>query len=79
MIIVGIGKIIHGVVVLGRSYYGSFYIWGCCNRWVVILPIVRYVHTQDDIIQYRYQYAIYEHGRLYTHKQQESAGQGVLG
>ena len=41
MITVVIGKIIHGVFVLGRSYYsgsgwynddGSFYIWSCCNQ-----------------------------------------------
>ena len=40
MITVVIGKLINGVVVLGRSYYsgsgwynddGSFYIWVCCN------------------------------------------------
>ena len=40
IITVVIGKIIHGVVVLERSYYsgsglqngdGFFYIWGCCN------------------------------------------------
>ena len=47
MITVVIGKIIHGVFVLGRSYYsgsgwynddGSFYIWSCCNQSVLMLP-----------------------------------------
>ena len=51
MIRVVIGKLINGVVVLGRSYYsgsgwynddGSFYIWVCCNGWVIILQILRY-------------------------------------
>ena len=44
----GLGKSIHGVIVfVGLFYSGngrrccdrSFYIWGCCDRWVVILPL----------------------------------------
>ena len=27
----------------GKMMMGlSIYIWGCCNQWVVILPILRY-------------------------------------
>ena len=48
MITVVIGKIIHGVVVLERSQeVGGEMMMGfsicCCNRWVVILQILRYV------------------------------------
>ena len=54
MITVVIGKIIHGVFVLGRSYYsgsgwynddGSFYIWSCSNQSVLMLPILQYIRN----------------------------------
>jgi len=50
----GLGTSIHGVVVFLGSFYSgngrwccdrSFYIWGCCNRWVIILPILWYCRS----------------------------------
>ena len=52
IIMSGLGKRIHEVIVfVGLFYSGnerwccdrSFYIWDCCNQWVVILSILRYV------------------------------------
>ena len=34
---------VDGEMMMGLSIYGVFYIWGCCNGWVVILQILRYI------------------------------------
>ena len=58
----GLGKSIHGVIVFVGSFYSgngrwccdrSFYIWGCCNRWVVMLPILRYTENLNWMNEYK--------------------------
>ena len=46
------GCCISGLFYSGNGWYccdRPFYIWGCCNRWVVILPILWYVHAHTQL------------------------------
>ena len=36
------GEMMMGLSIYGVAVMDGFYIWGCCNGWVVLLQILRY-------------------------------------